>query len=217
MIGNFIEEYLSRRLGRQQQADSQEASLAQELERRRMEHEARQKEFNPNFQGFFGGGGGRVRDDLNTLVGRAGSGVADLRDPRLQAIELMKDAYKSAYGVDSQRSGDERHAASEQRALLRRMLEGDGSLASNQSRGPISFGGGGRARSGIDSSALGAIESLKNRARSEEAYQLMQQRGELDLEAQRNTLKGQKYETNRKPLMDSWKRNLIMHLLRGAM
>lgn len=135
-------------------------------------------------------------------------------------LELLKDAEKSTMG--GYRSDAERDASSLQASRLRNLL-GDrindpGRLGANRSSGG-SFGGGGVSsrRSGINQSALGQIESFKNKAREEEAYQLHQQKSGLDLASQKNALAAQRYETSRRPDMDSFKRTLILQLLRGVM
>lgn len=154
--------------------------------------------------GNFGGG-----DVVSPYSGKYSDGLMGM-------IELLKDAEKSAASGYS--SEGERDAASAQSARLRNLLGNriadPGSLVRNQ--GGSSMGGGySTRRSGINSSALGAIDSLKNKQRSEDAYQLMRKKQELDLAMSEDELRAQQYQTRRAPERDEFKEFIIRRLMQS--
>lgn len=164
-------------------------------------------------------GGGRV---VGGSMGNYGGGdlvspySGKYSDGLMGMIELLKDAEKSA--ASGYRSEGERDAASAQSARLRNLLGNriadPGSLVRNQ--GGSSMGGGySTRRSGINSSALGAIDSLKNKQRSEDAYQLMRKKQELDLAMSEDELRAQQYQTRRAPERDEFKEFIIRRLMQS--
>ena len=184
------------------------------LDKRRSEHEDKQKNFTAGSQysSLVGGqhAGGSGGPDVGPNAGHYSDSIMGM-------LELLKDAEKSSMGA--YRSDDEREASSSQASRLRNLLGNritdPGSLVRNAGGSSMGGGGGSRARSGINSSVLGQMEWAKNKAREEQAYQLMRKKQLMDMAMTEDQLKAQRSDTRRKPSMDAFKKELILEMLRG--